>query len=105
MKWYQIYFFFLKFVVLAQIILLSLGFKVAESPVFAVVDAVFKISLGLFVGIYFWLFTPKGLDWEDGIFLSIGGFIILTDIQFEPLIQLYKTRDETIKTAAKTAGI
>ena len=105
MKWYQIYFFFLKFVVLAQIILLSLGFKVAESPVFAVVDAVFKISLGLFVGIYFWLFTPKGLDWEDGIILSIGGFIILTDIQFEPLIQLYKTRDETIKTAAKTAGI
>ena len=93
MKWYQIYFFFLKFVVLAQIILLSLGFKVAESPVFAVVDAVFKISLGLFVGIYFWLFTPKGLDWEDGIILS------------EPLIQLYKTRDETIKTAAKTAGI
>ena len=89
MKWYQIYFFFLKFVVLAQIILLSLGFKVAESPVFAVVDAVFKISLGLFVGIYFWLFTPKGLDWEDGIILSIGGFIILTDIQFEPLSQLY----------------
>lgn len=105
MKWYQLYFFFLKFVVLAQIILLSLGFKVAESPVFAVVDAVFKISLGLFVGIYFWLFTPKGLDWEDGIILSIGGFMILTDIQFEPLIQLYKTRDETIKTAAKTVGI
>lgn len=105
MKWYQLYFFFLKFVVLAQIILLSLGFKVAESPVFAVVDAVFKISLGLFVGIYFWLFTPKGLDWEDGIILSIGGFMILTDIQFGPLIQLYKTRDETIKTAAKTVGI
>ena len=105
MKGYQLYFFLLKFVVLAQIILLSLGFKVAESPVFAVVDAVFKISLGLFVGIYFWLFTPKGLDWEDGIILSIGGFMILTDIQFGPLIQLYKTRDETIKTAAKTVGI
>jgi hypothetical protein len=105
MKWYQIYFFFLKFIVLAQIILLSLGFKVADSPVFAVVDAVFKVSLGLFVGIYFWLFTPKGLDWEDGIILSIGGFMILTDIQFEPLIQLYKTRDQAIKTAAKTTGI
>jgi len=105
MKWYQIYFFFLKFIVLAQIILLSLGFKVADSPVFAVVDAVFKVSLGLFVGIYFWLFRPKGLDWEDGIILSIGGFIILTDIQFEPLIQIYKARDETIKTAAKTTGI
>ena len=105
MKWYQLYFFFLKFIVLAQIVMLALGFKVAESPVFAVVDAVFKVSLGLFVGIYFWLFRPKGLDWEDGIILSIGGFIILTDIQFGPLIQIYKARDETIKTAAKTAGI
>jgi len=105
MKWYQLYFFFLKTVVLAQIVMLALGFKVAESPVFAVVDAVFKVSLGLFVGIYFWLFRPKGLDWEDGIILSIGGFIILTDIQFEPLIQLYKTRDQAIKTAAKTTGI
>jgi uncharacterized membrane protein len=105
MKWYQLYFFFLKTVVLAQIVMLALGFKVAESPVFAVVDAVFKVSLGLFVGIYFWLFRPKGLDWEDGIILSIGGFIILTDIQFGPLIQIYKARDETIKTAAKTAGI
>ena len=103
MKWYQIYFFFLKTIVLAQVVMLALGFKVAESPVFAVVDAVFKVSLGLFVGIYFWLFTPKGLDWEDGIILSIGGFIILTDIQFEPLIQIYKARDETIKTAATTA--
>jgi hypothetical protein len=105
MKGYQVYFFVLKTVVLAQILLLTTGHKVAESPIFAIVDTIFKISLGLFLGIYFWLFTPKGLDWEDGIILSIGGFIILTDIQFEPLIQLYKTRDETIKTAAKTAGI
>lgn len=100
MKGYQIYFFFLKIVVFAQIVLLSLGYKVAESPVFAIVDAIFKVSLGLFLGIYFWLFTPKGLDWEDGIIISIGGFLILTDIEFEPLIHLYKTRDEVIKSVA-----
>jgi hypothetical protein len=104
MKWYQTYFFFLKFVVIAQIVLLALGFKVAESPMFAIVDTVFKTSLGLFLGIYFWLFMPKGLDWEDGIILSIGGFMILTEIQFEPLIRLYKTRDEIAKTAAHTVS-
>ena len=105
MQLYQVYFFVLKIVVLSQIILLSLGYKVAESPMFAIVDTVFKTSLGLFVGIYFWLFRPKGLDWEDGIILSIGGFLILTEIQFKPLIQLYKARDETAKTVAKTVGI
>jgi hypothetical protein len=105
MKWYQIYFFFLKTIVLAQIVMLALGFKVAESPVFAVVDAVFKISLGLFVGIYFWLFTPKGLDWEDGIIVSIGGFLILMEIEFEPLIRLYKLRDQAVVTASHTVGL
>ena len=87
-----------------QIVLLALGYKVAESPMFAIVDTVFKISLGIFLGIYFWLFMPKGLDWEDGIIISIGGFLILTDIQFEPLIRLYKTRDEVIKSVSHTVS-
>ena len=100
MKAYQIYFFVLKMIVFAQIILLALGYKVAESPLFAVVDTIFKLSLGLFLGIYFWLFRPKGIDWEDGIIVSIGGFLILADIHFEPLMQLYKTRDEGIKSLA-----
>ena len=105
MKAYQIYFFVLKFIVLAQVVFLTLGYKVAESPVFAVVDTIFKISLGLFLGIYFWLFRPKGIDWEDGIIVSIGGFLILSDIHFTPLIQMYKTRDEWIKTAVHTTGV
>jgi len=105
MKWYQTYFFILKFVVLAQIVLLALGYTVAKSPMFAVVDTVFKISIGLFMGIYFWLFRPKGLDWEDGIIVSIGGFLILTDIQFGPLIEIYKARDQALKTAASGGGI
>jgi len=104
MKAYQVYFFFLKTVVFAQVMLLATGHKVKESSFFAVVDTVFKLSLGLFLGIYFWLFRPKGIEWEDGIIISIGGFLILTDIQFEPLMQLYKTRDESIKTAARTVS-
>ena len=102
---YQIYFFVLKIVVFAQIILLALGFKVAESPLFAVVDTVFKTSLGLFLGIYFWLFRPKGINWEDGIIISIGGFLILTEIKFAPLLAIYGARDETVKTAVHTVGI
>ena len=99
---YQVYFFVLKFIVLAQIVLLALGYKVAESPMFAVVDTVFKTSLGLFLGIYFWLFRPKGINWEDGIIVSIGGFLILTEIKFEPLLAIYNLRDDTIKIAGHT---
>ena len=105
MKAYQWYFLFLKTVVLAQVVLLALNFKVAESPLFAVVDAVFRTSLGLFLGIYFWIFTPKGLDWYDGLIVSVGGFLILTEIEFQPLIDLYKARDTAIKGAATTTGL
>ena len=96
MKWYQTYFFVLKFLVLAQVILTAMDLDIAKSPLFAAVDGLFKLSLGLFLGIYFWLYTPKGIDWEDGIIISIGGFLILTQIHFTPLIKFYETRDKTI---------
>jgi hypothetical protein len=96
MKAYQIYFFVLKILVFLQIVFLALGFDAAHSPLFALIDMIFKISLGLFLGIYFWLYTPKGIDWEDGLIISIGGFLILADVHFEPLIQMYELRDKTL---------
>jgi hypothetical protein len=98
MKLYQLYFLVLKLIVFVQVIFLFLGFDAATSPLFAIVDMIFKISLGLFLGIYFWLYTPKGIDWEDGIIISIGGFLILADVHFEPLIKLYEIRDKTLAT-------
>jgi hypothetical protein len=96
MKWHQIYFFILKTLVFAQIAFVFLGFEAADSPLFAFVDMLFKISLGLFLGIYFWLYTPKGIDWEDGFIISLGGFLILADIHFEPLFKLYELRDKSL---------
>ena len=98
MKGYQLYFLVLKTIVFLQIVFLALGFDAATSPVFAFVDMLFKISLGLFLGIYFWLYTPKGIDWEDGIIISIGGFLILAEVHFEPLLKLYQIRDWSLAT-------
>lgn len=99
MKAYQVYFFALKIIVFTQIVFLAAGFDAAKSPIFAIVDGLFKVSLGLFLGIYFWLFTPKGLDWEDGIIISIGGFLILSEIHFKPVIDFYNARDWTLEKA------
>lgn len=105
MQLYQLYFLVLKTVVLAQVTLLTLGYKVAESPLFAVVDTVFKVSLGLFLGIYFWLFRPKGITFEDGIIISVGGFLILTEVEFAPLMALYTVREDTTKAVGRTIGV
>jgi hypothetical protein len=105
MHLYQVYFLVLKTVVLAQVTLLTLGYKVAESPMFAIVDTVFKVSLGLFLGIYFWLFRPKGINFEDGIIISVGGFLILTEVEFAPLMALYTVREDTTKVVGRTIGV
>ena len=102
MRGYQWYFFILKSAILLQLVFTALNFRVKDSPLFAVVDTVFKISLGLFLTIYFWLFTPKGLDWEDGIIISIGGVLILTEIEFGPVVKIYDTRDDIVKWIATT---
>ena len=105
MKWHQIYFFFLKAIILLQLALVFLKVDFANNPIFLLVDTIFKISLGLFMGIYFWLFTPNGLDYEDGLIVSIGGFLILTEIQFGPIVLAYKKRDEFLKQAQSWLGI
>lgn len=94
MKPYQIYFFVLKTLILLQLVLTAAGFTVKEHPFFLIVDTIFKVSLGLFMGFFFWPYPPKGMDWEDGLIISIGGFLILTEIKFKPIIKLYEQRDK-----------
>lgn len=105
MKPYQVYFFFLKALVLLQVVMIMMGYKVKENSFFAVVDTIFKISLGLFLGIYFSLFRPKGIEWEDGLIISVGGLLILTDIQFEPLMKIYNLRDATASSLASSVQL
>ena len=96
MKLYQTYFFFLKGIVVLQLVLVFLKVDFAHNALFAFADGLFRLSLGLFLGLYIWLFPPKGMDWEDSILISIGGFLLLADIKFAPLIKAYEERDKWI---------
>jgi len=104
MKLYQLYFFVLKFLILTHIVISRLGFSIAKSPIFTILDAVFKVSIGLFLAIYFWFFRPKGLDWEDSVIVSIAGVMLLNEIKFGPLLQLYKAEDELIDAVKTNSG-
>ena len=43
------------------------------------------------------------MGWEDGLIISIGGFLILTQIEFGPIVKLYETRDKLITHTVATA--
>lgn len=105
MRIYQWYFFILKALILLQLVLTAAGFQVKDSPFFLVVDTVFKTSLGLFLGFFFWPYPPKGMNWEDGLIISIGGFLILTQIEFQPIVKLYETRDKAITQTVSTVAV
>lgn len=97
MKLYQIYFSLLNFLVLGRIVISAAGLDVANHPFFDFIDVLFKVSLGLFLSIYFVFFPPKGFDSKDAFIISLGGLLLLAEIRFAPLVKLYDTREWTLK--------
>lgn len=78
--------------------MLAADLEIANSPFFLFVDVLFKVSLGLFLATYFIFFPPKGFDPKDAFIISLGGLLLLVEIRFAPLVQLYETRDWTLRT-------
>ena len=92
MKLYQIYFSLLNLLVLGRIVISVAGLEIAKHPIFDFLDILFKVSLGLFLAIYFVFFPPKGFDPKDTMIISLGGLLLLAEIQFAPLLKLYELR-------------
>jgi hypothetical protein len=90
------YFLILKTIVLIHIILDHQRWDISKHYFFEFADILLRVSLGLYLGIKFWFFYTKGISFEDSLLVSVGGFIILTDIKFGPLMQAYKVRDQAI---------
>ena len=92
MKLYQLYFYLLNLLVLGRVVILAAGLEIAKHPIFDFLDILFKVSLGLFLAIYFVFFPPKGFDPKDALIISLGGLLLLAEIQFLPLMKLYELR-------------
>jgi cell division protein FtsW (lipid II flippase) len=97
MKLYQIYFSVLNFLVLGRIVISAADLDIAKHPFFDFLDVVFKVSLGLFLAVYFVFFPPKGFDPKDAFIISLGGLLLLAEIRFAPLVKLYETREVVLR--------
>jgi len=83
MKGYQIYFLLLKFVILFMLILGALKIIPKKTKFFIVIELIFKISIGLFLIIFFSSHKISGLDNENRILLIISGVVILLLIDYK----------------------
>lgn len=90
MKHYQIYFLILKIIVVLQTFLVFIKKQTEDSTIYVVTDTVFKISIALYLFLFFSINSFPGLEFEDTVLLRFAGVILLYDINFEGLLKVIR---------------
>lgn len=89
MKAYHIYFYLLKLIILILVALISLKIIPTRNNFFIIIDSIFKLSLGLFIIIFFSTTNIDKLLKEDRILIVLSGFILILLIDYISLINLF----------------
>lgn len=88
-KVYHFYFFILKFIILLFIGIISLKFIVLDhnlkNNIMTSIDGIFKLSIGIFMIIFFSNNNCNFLNIYDRILLVLSGFILIILIDIKPL--------------------
>lgn len=85
MKAHQIYFIFIKLLIITQIIAVIMKKQTKKSELFIVSDTIFKLSAGLYLILFFLIQPIPGLEFGDILILRFSGMIILFDIDYTGL--------------------
>jgi hypothetical protein len=88
MKSHHTYFFILKLILTIQLVLIFFKKHSTESKLYIISDTIFKISIALFLFVFFYLNSFPGLDWQDAIILRFSGIVLLYDINYNGLIKI-----------------
>jgi hypothetical protein len=90
MKHYHAYFILLKILVVIQFVLVTLKKQSRDSKMYILSDTIFKISVALYLLLFFTLNTFPGLEWQDVVIIRFSGMILLYDIDFNGLIKIVR---------------
>jgi hypothetical protein len=90
MKTYHYYFFVLKFIILIAILLSKFGVIPINGKYHIIVDSLFKISLGIFIIIYF-LNNNLNIDNHDRLLFFVSGVILITMVNYNELYEAIKS--------------
>jgi len=79
MKAYHIYFFFLKFLLIIQTVLILMQKENPNQISYVACDIIFKLSLGIFLMVFFTFQHVAGLDFYDRFIASFAGMLLTFD--------------------------
>ena len=90
MKSYHIYFIGLKILLIIQLVLVVFKKLTRNEKVYLFTDTIFKLSVGLYLIIFFNLYSFPGLEFEDTLIVRFSGTIILLDIDYVSLFNIIR---------------
>jgi hypothetical protein len=85
MKWYRVYFFILKFLVVIQFLFLLFKKGSSDTVLFLASDIIFKGSVGLFLILYFFVHSLPDLHPADRLIICFGGSLLVFDAFYNDL--------------------
>ena len=83
------YFLFLKVFVIIQFILVLFKKENEETLAFLISDTLFKVSIGLFLILFFW-FNRVDLEMYDKLIIAFGGTLLIFDVVYTNLPKVLK---------------
>lgn len=90
MKRYHMYFIFLKLLLILQTVLIVFQLENPNKLSYMAGDIIFKVSLGLFLMIFFTFSELPGMDFYDKLIASFAGTLLTFDAVYVSLPVLLK---------------
>ena len=72
--------------VILQVVLIVFKKQTKSSDVYIILEAVSKLSVGLFLYIFFLLHPLEGLEYGDVLILQFAGILIMVDVNYPEVI-------------------
>lgn len=85
MKYYYLFFLFLKLLITFQFILMLLNRQLIGPKAHMITEIVFKTCLGIFIEYMVLFRNISGLDWEDRMIFSFAGWLLIADAYINDL--------------------
>ena len=86
MKGYQLFFIFMRVMVILQVILIFFKKQTDSSDTYIILEVISRASVGLFLYLFFLLHPLPGLEYGDVLILQFAGILLLVDINFKDLL-------------------
>ena len=90
MKGYHIYFILLKILIVLQCILIFFKATTSDTDIYILTDSVFKISVAIYLLVFFIVYPFPGLEFEDKLIIRFSAIVILFDIDYIGLLRVIR---------------